>query len=130
MMQNQTTVTSFILLGLTDDIPLKILLFIFLFLSYMLSLSGNLSIITLTLIDSHHQYLPCLSLRPGGKMPSYSLGSHLLPATESGPSHCWLLQERWRTSHLYRCIYTFRYTKLHSRAEIPALEAKSWGSEL
>lgn len=46
-------------------------------------------------------------------MPSYSLGSHLLPATESGPSHCWLLQERWRTSHLYRCIYTFRYTKLY-----------------
>ena len=52
-MKNQTTVTSFILLGLTDDIPLKILLFIFLFLSYMLSLSGNLTIITLTLIDSH-----------------------------------------------------------------------------
>ena len=53
MMQNQTTVTSFILLGLTDDKQLKILLFIFLFLSYMLSLSGNLTIITLTLIDSH-----------------------------------------------------------------------------
>lgn len=52
-MKNQTTVTSFILLGLTDDLPLKILLFIFLFLSYTLSLSGNLTIITLTLIDSH-----------------------------------------------------------------------------
>ncbi|XP_070264886.1 olfactory receptor 6C2-like [Myotis yumanensis] len=52
-MKNQTTVTTFILLGLTDDNPLKILLFIFLFLSYMLSISGNLTIITLTLIDSH-----------------------------------------------------------------------------
>ena len=41
------------MLGLTDDKQLKILLFIFLFLSYMLSLSGNLTIITLTLIDSH-----------------------------------------------------------------------------
>ncbi|XP_006759920.1 PREDICTED: olfactory receptor 6C2-like [Myotis davidii] len=52
-MKNQTTVTTFILLGLTDDTPLKILLFIFLFLSYVLSISGNLTIITLTLIDSH-----------------------------------------------------------------------------
>ncbi|XP_059537136.1 olfactory receptor 6C2-like [Myotis daubentonii] len=54
-MKNQTTLTTFILLGLTDDIPLKILLFIFLFLSYMLSISGNLTIITLTLMDSHLQ---------------------------------------------------------------------------
>ncbi|XP_052496086.1 olfactory receptor 6C2-like [Budorcas taxicolor] len=52
-MKNQTSITTFILLGLTDDIRLKILLFIFLFLSYIVSISGNLSIITLTLIDSH-----------------------------------------------------------------------------
>ncbi|XP_069442536.1 olfactory receptor 6C2-like [Ovis canadensis] len=52
-MKNQTSITTFILLGLTDDIRLKILLFIFLFLSYTVSISGNLSIITLTLIDSH-----------------------------------------------------------------------------
>ncbi|XP_076775313.1 olfactory receptor 6C2-like isoform X1 [Arvicanthis niloticus] len=51
-MRNRT-VTTFILLGLTDDIQLQILLFIFLLLSYMLSLSGNLTIITLTLIDPH-----------------------------------------------------------------------------
>ncbi|XP_052021912.1 olfactory receptor 6C2-like [Apodemus sylvaticus] len=51
-MRNRT-VTTFILLGLTDDIRLQILLFIFLLLSYMLSLSGNLTIITLTLIDPH-----------------------------------------------------------------------------
>ncbi|XP_003512604.1 olfactory receptor 6C2 [Cricetulus griseus] len=49
-MRNRT-VTTFILLGLTDDIRLKILLFIFLFLSYTLSLSGNITIITLTLAD-------------------------------------------------------------------------------
>ncbi|XP_012305990.2 olfactory receptor 6C2-like [Aotus nancymaae] len=52
-MKNQTAITTFILLGLTDDTQLQILLFVFLFLSYMLSLSGNLTIITLTLIDSH-----------------------------------------------------------------------------
>ncbi|XP_026355433.1 olfactory receptor 6C2-like [Ursus arctos] len=52
-MRNQMSLTTFILLGLTEDPRLKILLFIFLFLSYMLSVSGNLTIITLTLIDPH-----------------------------------------------------------------------------
>ncbi|XP_049739355.1 olfactory receptor 6C2-like [Elephas maximus indicus] len=47
------TVTSFILLGLTDDPQLQVLIFIFLFLTYMLSVTGNLTIITLTFVDSH-----------------------------------------------------------------------------
>ncbi|XP_032203756.1 olfactory receptor 6C2-like [Mustela erminea] len=53
MGRNQTALPTFILLGLTEDPRLKILLFIFLFLSYIRSISGNLTIITLTLIDSH-----------------------------------------------------------------------------
>ncbi|XP_006859443.1 PREDICTED: olfactory receptor 6C2-like [Chrysochloris asiatica] len=52
-MRNQTALTTFILLGLTDDPQLQILLFVFLFLSYMLSVTGNLTIITLTLVDYH-----------------------------------------------------------------------------
>ena len=40
-------------MGLTDDPNLQILLFIFLFLTYLLSVVGNLTIITLTLVDSH-----------------------------------------------------------------------------
>ncbi|XP_006859447.1 PREDICTED: olfactory receptor 6C2-like [Chrysochloris asiatica] len=47
------TVTTFILLGLTDDPQLQVLVFIFLFLSYMLSITGNLTIIILILLDSH-----------------------------------------------------------------------------
>ncbi|XP_077024203.1 olfactory receptor 6C68-like [Tamandua tetradactyla] len=47
------TVTTFILLGLTDDPQLQVLIFIFLFLAYMLSVNGNLTIITLTFVDSH-----------------------------------------------------------------------------
>nr|XP_023396334.1 olfactory receptor 6C2-like [Loxodonta africana] len=47
------TVTTFILLGLTDDPQLQVLIFIFLFLTYMLSVTGNLTIITLILLDSH-----------------------------------------------------------------------------
>ncbi|XP_008849082.1 olfactory receptor 6C76-like [Nannospalax galili] len=52
-MKNRTSVSEFILLGLTDDPNLNILIFIFLFLTYILSLTGNLTIITLTLVDSH-----------------------------------------------------------------------------
>ena len=52
LMRNHT-ITTFILLGLTDDPRMKVLAFIFLFLTYMLSLAGNLAIISLTLTDGH-----------------------------------------------------------------------------
>ncbi|XP_036617165.1 LOW QUALITY PROTEIN: olfactory receptor 6C2-like [Trichosurus vulpecula] len=52
-MRNQTGITLFIFRGLTDDPQLQALLFIFLFLTYMLSVTGNLTIITLTLVDPH-----------------------------------------------------------------------------
>ncbi|XP_077871967.1 olfactory receptor 6C2-like [Ictidomys tridecemlineatus] len=52
-MRNHTAITTFILLGLTDDPKLQVLLFIFLLLTYMLSVTGNLTIITLTLMDPH-----------------------------------------------------------------------------
>ncbi|XP_077655179.1 olfactory receptor 6C2-like [Urocitellus parryii] len=52
-MRNHTAITTFILLGLTDDPKLQVLLFIFLLLTYMLSVTGNLTIITLTLVDPH-----------------------------------------------------------------------------
>ncbi|XP_020936663.1 olfactory receptor 6C2-like [Sus scrofa] len=45
------TITTFILLGLTDDPRMKVLIFIFLFFTYMLSAAGNLTIISLTFID-------------------------------------------------------------------------------
>uniref|UniRef100_A0A8C6G5E6 Olfactory receptor n=1 Tax=Mus spicilegus TaxID=10103 RepID=A0A8C6G5E6_MUSSI len=49
-MKNHTEVTVFILAGLTDDPQWKVVLFIFLLLTYLLS---NLTIITLTLVDTH-----------------------------------------------------------------------------
>ncbi|XP_074076810.1 olfactory receptor 6C2-like [Macrotis lagotis] len=52
-MRNHTGIILFILRGLTDDPQLQVLLFIFLFLTYLLSVTGNLIIITLTLVDSH-----------------------------------------------------------------------------
>ena len=50
-MKNQSGELKFILLGLTDDPQLQIVIFIFLFLNYMLSVMGNLSIILLILLD-------------------------------------------------------------------------------
>ncbi|XP_003252484.2 olfactory receptor 6C68 [Nomascus leucogenys] len=52
-MRNHTAITTFILLGLTEDPQLQVLLFMFLFITYMLSVTGNLTIITLTMLDPH-----------------------------------------------------------------------------
>ena len=52
-MGNHTRVTVFILAGLTDDPQLEAVLFTFLLLTYLLSITGNLIIITLTLLDPH-----------------------------------------------------------------------------
>nr|XP_020845946.1 olfactory receptor 6C2-like [Phascolarctos cinereus] len=52
-MRNHTRITLFILQGLTDDPQLKVLLFIFLFFNFMLSVIGNLTIIILTLVNPH-----------------------------------------------------------------------------
>ncbi|XP_006884009.1 PREDICTED: olfactory receptor 6C70-like [Elephantulus edwardii] len=52
-MKNHTKQIEFILLGLTDNSQLQIIVFLFLFLNYTLSMIGNLTIIVLTLLDSH-----------------------------------------------------------------------------
>ncbi|XP_036312886.1 olfactory receptor 6C74 [Pipistrellus kuhlii] len=52
-MRNHTTVTAFILLGLTDDPQLQAVIFLLLLITYMLSVAGNLTIITLTLLHPH-----------------------------------------------------------------------------
>ncbi|XP_004481734.2 olfactory receptor 6C6 [Dasypus novemcinctus] len=50
-MTNRSKDIQFILVGLTDDPQLQIVIFLFLFLNYTLSLMGNLIIILLTLLD-------------------------------------------------------------------------------
>ncbi|XP_007518157.1 olfactory receptor 6C2-like [Erinaceus europaeus] len=52
-MRNCTAISMFILWGLTDDPQLQILIFIFLLITYMLSVVGNLTIIILTLVDPY-----------------------------------------------------------------------------
>ena len=52
-MKNRTTITEFILQGFTNQPELQVVIFIFLFLAYLLSVLGNLTIIILTLVDPH-----------------------------------------------------------------------------
>ena len=52
VMRNHTSLPTFILLGLTDDPPMQVLVFTLLFASYTLSVTGNLIIIIITLVDS------------------------------------------------------------------------------
>ncbi|XP_038599354.1 olfactory receptor 6C74-like [Tachyglossus aculeatus] len=52
-MRNQTSVTEFILLGLTDNPDWKNDIFLFLLLSYLLSITENLTILTLILLGSN-----------------------------------------------------------------------------
>ncbi|XP_074076820.1 LOW QUALITY PROTEIN: olfactory receptor 2AP1-like [Macrotis lagotis] len=54
-MKNLSTLTDFMLLGLTDAPEYQVILFLFLFLTYMLSIIDNPIIITLTLLDAHLQ---------------------------------------------------------------------------
>ncbi|XP_057613812.1 olfactory receptor 6C3-like [Chionomys nivalis] len=51
-MRNYSVVTEFVLLGISDDPELQAVIFFFLFIAYILSVCGNLTIITLTLLDS------------------------------------------------------------------------------
>uniref|UniRef100_G1MMK2 Olfactory receptor n=2 Tax=Ailuropoda melanoleuca TaxID=9646 RepID=G1MMK2_AILME len=50
-MRNHAMITEFVLLGISDDPQLQAVIFIFLFMAYVLSVTGNLTIIILTLID-------------------------------------------------------------------------------
>ncbi|XP_027247635.1 olfactory receptor 2AP1-like [Cricetulus griseus] len=54
-MANLTSVTEFILLGLTNDVNLQAVLFLSLLLTYILSVTGNSAIILLTLLDHRLQ---------------------------------------------------------------------------
>ena len=54
-MRNHTETIKFILLELSDNPQLQVVIFVFLLITYMLSITGNLTIITLTLLDAHLQ---------------------------------------------------------------------------
>ncbi|XP_052609761.1 olfactory receptor 6C3-like [Peromyscus californicus insignis] len=51
-MRNHSMITEFVLLGISDTPELQVIIFSFLFIAYILSVCGNLSIITLTLLHA------------------------------------------------------------------------------
>ncbi|XP_049635739.1 olfactory receptor 5G3-like [Suncus etruscus] len=53
--KNQTAVTEFLFMGLTDFLPLKIILFVIFFFVYVVTLAGNLGLIILIWMDSRLQ---------------------------------------------------------------------------
>jgi olfactory receptor len=98
MMGNLTSVTEFILLGLTDDVMLQAVLFLFLLLNYFLSIMGNLTITILTLLDQHLQTPMYFFLRNFAIL-EISFTSVFVPQTlvniETGDKIilCWLLTQ-------------------------------------
>ncbi|XP_072506456.1 olfactory receptor 6C3-like [Notamacropus eugenii] len=54
-MKNHSVIREFILLGFSDDPKLQAVIFLFLFIAYILSITGNVTIITLTLVHPHLQ---------------------------------------------------------------------------
>ncbi|XP_027703576.1 olfactory receptor 2AP1-like, partial [Vombatus ursinus] len=54
-MGNETRITEFVLHGLTDTEDLQVVIFLLLLLAYLVTISGNLTIITLTLLDTRLQ---------------------------------------------------------------------------
>ena len=62
-MRNRTSVTEFILLGLTDDPKIQAVIFFFIFISHICAECCWKSIIILTLLDSHLKTPMCFFLR-------------------------------------------------------------------
>ncbi|XP_027781253.2 olfactory receptor 6C3-like [Marmota flaviventris] len=54
-MKTHTVPTEFIQVGLSGDPELQVVIFLFLIITYILSVAGNVTIITLTLVDCHLQ---------------------------------------------------------------------------
>ncbi|XP_032746650.1 olfactory receptor 6C3-like [Rattus rattus] len=52
-MKNYTIITEFVLLGISGNRELQVVIFVFLLITYIVSIIGNLTIIILTLLDSH-----------------------------------------------------------------------------
>ena len=60
---NHTMITESVLLGLTDNPDLQIVTFLFLSITYVLSVAGSLTITALTWVNSHLQMPMCFFLR-------------------------------------------------------------------
>ncbi|XP_066486603.1 olfactory receptor 6C74-like [Tiliqua scincoides] len=77
-MWNQTLVTEFILLGFTDVLEFQITLFVILLITYILTLAGNLLIISISLLD-HRLHSPMYFFLRNFSILEISLTAVIIP---------------------------------------------------
>ncbi|XP_007518166.1 olfactory receptor 6C2-like [Erinaceus europaeus] len=113
------TVTTFILLGLTDDPQLKIMIFVFLFLTYLLSITGNLTIISLAFIDSHLKTAMYFFLQ------NFSL-LEISFTTACIPKYLYNISSGDKTISYNNCVIQVFFTDLFGATEFFLLAAMSY----
>ncbi|KAM8970983.1 olfactory receptor 5B12-like [Sarcophilus harrisii] len=82
-MENRSEVNEFILKGITDDPELKVLLFIMFTLIYLITLIGNLGIVSLISWDSH-LHTPMYFFLSNLSLVDFSLSSSVTPKVMAG----------------------------------------------
>ncbi|XP_012875823.1 PREDICTED: olfactory receptor 6C2-like [Dipodomys ordii] len=113
------TVTTFLLQGLTDDPQLKAVLFIFLCLTYMVSLIGNLTIISLTTVD------PQLKTAMYYFLQNFSL-LEITFTTACMPRYLYSLSTGYNTITYNSCITQFYFVDLFAVTEFFLLATMSY----
>ncbi|XP_069892384.1 olfactory receptor 6C2-like [Dipodomys merriami] len=113
------TITTFLLQGLTDDPQLKAVLFIFLCLTYMVSLIGNLTIISLTTVD------PQLKTAMYYFLQNFSL-LEITFTTACMPRYLYSLSTGYNTITYNSCITQFFFVDLFAVTEFFLLATMSY----
>ncbi|XP_077329711.1 olfactory receptor 10A3-like [Lithobates pipiens] len=98
--KNQTTVTEFLLLGFGDLHNLKILLFVFLLLIYIMALTGN-ALVTILVMVSKNLHSPMYIF-----LTQLSL-SEILFTSNIQPSMLWLTLEGGGKMSITKCFFHF-----------------------
>ncbi|XP_042554897.1 olfactory receptor 6C2-like [Dipodomys spectabilis] len=113
------TITTFLLQGLTDDPQLKAVLLIFLCLTYMVSLIGNLTIISLTTVD------PQLKTAMYYFLQNFSL-LEITFTTACMPRYLYSLSTGYNTITYNSCVTQFFFVDLFAVTEFFLLATMSY----
>ncbi|XP_058415182.1 olfactory receptor 6C2-like [Diceros bicornis minor] len=118
-MRNHSAITTFIILGLTNDPQLEILVFIFLFITYTLSVMGNLTIIFLILVDSHLKKAMYFFLQ------NFSF-LEISFTTACVPTYLYIISSRDRTVTIKACFSQIFFVVLFAATEFILLAVMSY----
>jgi hypothetical protein len=96
-LRNNTVIPEFILLAISDNPEFQVVTFIFLFLSYLLSVTGNLTIIMLTWLDS------CLKRSMYFFLQNFSF-LEIIFTSVSNPRFLWSIITKVQTMSYNNCL--------------------------